>query len=342
LGINSSRGKAMEAALEYAQWVFNHHKSSGCNFNNFESMPEFKKLIEYRLTSPDRTPGELALIGSKTSLIYAIDKQWLQANVSKIFPLNPATESSPKAIEWAAWNAFLVWSQPHVEFYRLFKKQFTYAIEQSIFVLPSTYSNANPIYRLGEHLMILYIRGEVPLEEKGILRRFLSESKFETRRHTIDFIGRLLDRHKTVSNDIITRCEQLWEVYWMDKGQADAQNTPSAWSFDSWFSSGKFLSGWSLDQLEKYLEVTKTPEISNQVVEELVNIADTHISRVLDILSKIIQSDKEGWHISSWQNYMYIILELAMKKDGDVCDKAQLLINLLGRYGYTNFGKLLY
>jgi len=82
----------------------------------------------------DRTPGELALIGSNINLIYSIDKHWLKANAHKIFPLDSSSESSPKAIEWAAWNAFLFGSQPHIEFYKLFKNQFTYAIEQSSFV----------------------------------------------------------------------------------------------------------------------------------------------------------------------------------------------------------------
>lgn len=340
IGINSSRGKAMEAALEYARWVFSHHKFLENNLSNFEALPEVKNLIESRLIAEDRTPGELALIGSNINLIYSIDKHWLKANAHKIFPLDSSSESSPKAIEWAAWNAFLFGSQPHIEFYKLFKNQFVYAIEQSSFVSHSKSSSYNPIYRLGEHLIILYIRGETSLEEEnGSLRNFLSDSKLETRRHTIEFVRRLLDCHETISIDVMARCERLWEMYWLDKGLEDAQKTPSTWPFEVWFSSGKFSTEWSMEQLEKYLEAAEAPEISNQTVEELANIAESDISRAINILDKIIQCDKESWRIPGWQDSIYTILKKALEAD-EKCKQAQQLINYLGRCGYMKFGSL--
>jgi len=338
IGINSLQGKTMEAAFEYARWVYNYFKKSESKID-FAEIAEVRELIESRIIAADRTPGELAIIGSNIHLLYAVDKHWLEAHADVLFPLD-SNEASPKSVGWAAWNAFLSSSRPHIEFFKLFKKQFAYAAEKAVSILPPKNSSHNPVYRLGEHLIILYMKGDVPFDEKNLsIRKFLSDSTQDTRLHTIEFVGRLLERHDEVSEDVTKRCMGLWISYWADSGEEDARTTSGFWPFSSWLSCRRFQKDWSLEQFEKYLQISEVPEISNQAMDALAEIADADIKKAVNILYTIVQSDKEGWHIPGWQDSIYSILEKALTIDSN-CNQSQHLVDYLGRSGYMKFKNL--
>ena len=340
-GINSLKGQAIEAALEYARWIFNHFKQSAGNADNGE-LAEVLGLLESHLSAENRTPGELAMIGSNIHLLYALDKTWLKEHAEALFPLN-SSGSSPNPLEWAAWNAFLLSSHPHIEFYKLFEKQFAYAAKQAPFIqAPKNGSAHNPIHRLGEHLAILYMRGELLLDDEGLsLRKFIAEAALDVRRHTIAFIGRVLEHHNEASEGVIKRCRELWELYWVDSGKNDELTRRGCWPFESWLVCKNFPKEWCLDQFERYLQAAETPEISSWAMEGLAWIADADFKKSVGILDTIVRGDKEGWHIPGWQDHIHAILETALKNDPG-CNQSQQLIDYLGRSGYMKFGTLVF
>jgi hypothetical protein len=236
--------------------------------------------------APDHRSFEaLAVIGSRLNLIYWIDKHWLVANAGRLFSLEGIAESPPMAQGWAAWNAFLVWVRPHIEFYKLFREQFAYAVEQSARVTLTEHTYEQPMYRLGEHLMILYGRGQLGLDDDGgLLRRFLSDSHPDVRRHAVGFVGRSLEGDEELPEEVIRRFQELWSIYWDSIGKQDAQEKPDAWLFGPWFSSGRFPAPWALEQLESFLEVTPTPEPEHAIAEQLAKIAQADIERAVRIL----------------------------------------------------------
>jgi len=339
-GINSLKGQAMGAVLEYARWIFNHLKQSVGKVDR-EEFAEVLKLLKLHLSAEDRTPGELAMIGSNIHLLYAIDAEWLKEHAGALFPFHINSESSPNPLEWAAWNAFLSSSYPHIAFYRLFEKQFAYAAKQAPFIqAPRNGSAHNPIHRLGEHLIILYLRGELLLDDEGLsLRKFISETALDVRRHTIEFIGRVLEHHNEVSEGVIKRCMELWELYWTDNGKDDELARCGCWSFESWLTCRKFQKAWCLEQFEKYLQASEALEISSWAMEELAWIADADFKKSVGILDTIVRGDKEGWHIPGWQDSIHAILEAALKNDPS-CTQSRQLIDYLGRSGYMKFGTL--
>jgi hypothetical protein len=339
IAINSPKGQAMEATLEYARWVFNHFKQLPNKADRAE-FTEVMRLMESLLFAEDRTPGELAMIGANIHLLYVIDKFWLEKYADAIFPLE-SNEFSPSGLEWAAWNAFLSNSHPHIEFYRLFKKQFTFAVNQAPFIQsPKKGSANNPAYRLGEHLIILYMRRELLLDDEELsLRRFLSEGTSDVRRHTIEFIGRVLQHHSEISEGVEKRCIELWELYWKDNGDKDAHKECGSWPFVSWLTCRKFPKKWCLEQFERYCQANKNPEISSWAMEELTWISDVDFKKSVNILDAIVRSDKEGWHIPGWLDSIHAILEAALKKDCN-CSQSRQLIDFLGRSGYMKFREL--
>lgn len=263
-------------------------------------------------------------------------------NAGRIFHLNGIEESPPMAHGWAAWNAFLVWVAPHIEFYRLFKEQFAYAVAQSDDVNIADQSREQPMNHLGEHLMILYGRGQLTFDDDaGLLSTFLASSNAEIRRHAVCFVGQFLDGDEKIPSEVVDRFQSLWEVYWAGAGSRDAEEKPDAWLFGMWFSSGKFPEHWALEQLEDFVEVAPTPEPDHAVVQQLARVAESDIARVVRILGRMIRADREGWRIHGWLDSARQILDTAMKAGGDARTEAERLIDYLGRRGHTGFGELL-
>jgi hypothetical protein len=346
LGINSPRGKAIETALEYARWVANHIKEFDGKQdivpNGFDAMLEVREMLEQQISPENRHIEVMSIIGSRIGLIYWIDKEWLVKNAERIFKLHGIEEEPPVAQGWAAWNAFLMWVRPHIEYYRIFRPQYSYSVEQTANVDFSEDTYEQPMFRLGEHLMILYGRGQLGLDDDGgLLRQFLKTANSIIRRHTIGFVGQSIKDDEKLPDEVIERFKTLWDLYWSEPGKDDAAEKPDAWLYGSWFSCGHFPEQWSLDNLGKFVEVAPIPEPDHAVIENLAKIAHFDIHKSLRILDVMIRGDSEGWRIRSWEESAKTILKMALKTTGYTYEKSVSLIDYLGRRGYTDYGELL-
>jgi hypothetical protein len=344
--INTSRGKALEAACEYARCVANHVKERDEKKEvvpgGFGAMPEFRQMLEWQVARENRSTESMAIMGARISLIYWIDKEWLVENVCRLFPLQDMKETPVSAEAWAAWNAFLVWGGTHIEFYRILKPHFAYAVEQLVNVEPKGNGREEPMRRLGEHLMLLYGRGDLGLDEDGgLIRQFIANASADLRRHTISFVGQTLDGDTDIPSDVIQRFMTLWEEYWSGFGKQDAKEEPNAWLFGWWFSCGQFPEQWALVKLEEFVEVAPTPEPDHAIRKRLAEIAYVDIARSVRILNRMIRGDREGWRIHSCVDEARVILGQAMQAQGEARDTAVALIDYLGRQNYMEFGQLL-
>jgi hypothetical protein len=345
-GTNSPRGKAMEAALEFARWIANDIKvidgkqevvSGGLN-----AIPEVKSMLEQQIAAESRSFEVMSIIGSQMGLLYWIDRSWLDQHADSLFNLEGIESTPQDAKGWAAWSAFLVWMRPHIEFYRIFKEQFDYAVNQAATIETIGGHDRQPMYHLGEHLVILFGRGELGLDDdQALLRRFFLKSSPKIRSHAIGFVGQSLESEEKPPKEVIDRFMHLWAVYWDKVGKQDAQMLPDAWLFGTWFGSGYFPEQWSLDQLEQFVKVSATPEPDHAVIEKLAEIAHVDIDKSVNILSRVIKGDRESWRIHGWLESANTILGLAMKGSDHAREQAEGLIDYLGRRGFTEFRPLL-
>lgn len=346
LGIKSPRGKAIHAALEYAQWVADEIKQSDGKREvipgGFEAMPEVRAMLEWQIADGNRSFEAMSVIGSLAWLLYRIDKQWLVTNAARLFRLDEIEQTPSGAHGWAAWNVFLTWTEPHIEYYTIFKSQFMYAVDQAAKVELPERGDERPMHHLGEHLMILYARGQLGLDDdESLLRRFLANSNPSIRRHAIFFIGRTLKSDKDVPPEVIERLMTLWDFYWAGPGKGDAREKPHSVLFGIWFSSGRLPDQWALDRLEDYVQVVPTPGADRRIAERLAGIAHVDIAKSVRILDRMVRGDPEGWQIEIWPDSAKEILRQAMRSPGETRERAETLINYLGRRGYTDFGQIL-
>jgi len=346
-GINSSRGKALQSAFEFARWIANHRKTIEDGreiiLGGFDLMPEVRRMLEWQLDPAHRSVEAMSVIGSRVGLIFWIDREWLDRNADALFNLE-GIDSNPPAIEgWAAWNSFLVWGQPHFEFYKIFKRQFAFAVEKAIQHSEiSDDSRSKPMHRLGEHLVLLYGRGQVDLDQDcELILRFILKSAPALRRHAIGFVGRSIRHDENLPGDVVERFQNLWELYWADSGKQDAAEAPTDWLFGQWFASKQFPKKWALSQLQQFTEIVGIPEPDHDVAEYLAELAGDHLGECVSILGEMIHGDLDGWHVDSWIESAEVILKAGLGGSDEIRGKASDLVNHLGRRGYTHLGALL-
>lgn len=89
------------------------------------------------------------------------------------------------------------------------------------------------------------------------------------------------------------------------------------------------------------MEVAPVPEPDHEVLGELARIAATDIERTIRILDRIVRADREGWRVQRWLDSARSILEIAMRAGGDGREKAERLIDYLGRRRFSDLAGLL-
>ncbi len=222
LSLNSACGTAMNAVFDYARWVANTAAEDidGKKVlkGGFDHMPEVRELLEDRL-SPDDPGGFMlrATYGWYWSLIHWIDKEWLARNAARICDLETIEKQPEKAFGWAAWNTFLMATPPHIDYYRTLQDQFSYAVDQAAHISADKRGLERPIDNLGEHLMVLYGRGQLSLDDDDrIIQRLLRDAAPFVRIHAIEFVGRRLweQEAKDISDAVEDRFMKLWDWYW--------------------------------------------------------------------------------------------------------------------------------
>jgi hypothetical protein len=299
-------------------------------------------MLEWQIAGENRTAEAFSIIGSQTGFLHWVDKEWLAYRAKSIFAIEPSDGAQADESGWAAWNAFLVWTLPHIEFYRLLNSQFAHAIKQTAEVVLPKRIYEQPLYHLGEHLMALYGRGHSEfVGEPRPAHRLLRTAIPDIRRHAMGFVGRSVAQEDDLPGAVAERFAALWDFYWQNGGRADASGDPESLLFGLWFNSGHFPEGWSLDRLAEYVDVVPLPQPGDAIVRRLAELAPKHVAKALSILVKMVHGDENSWYTRAWIEPAMQILRLALAAGGEAAGEADDLIDHLGRRGFLQFGGLL-
>jgi len=351
--INSPRGKAMTAVWAYADWLAWHlepaRKDHAKFAGTFDRMPEVRTALERQLT--DETAGFTgrAGFGMRLGLLWWLDAEWLTRHAAAIFDLRAFDVDPKRAFGWAAWNTFLFSNRPHVEFYKLLRDQFGYAVDQAIRCDKVGDSREGPFFNLGQHLMTLYGRGDLGADagaawdaDQGVVRRLVTQAHVAIRSYAIEFVGiSLKDSGGKLPDQVRDRFVGLWERYWAQVGAADASADPNSSVFGWWFCSGAFDPAWSIQQLESFVARCPKAEPDHLIVERLAETADVDPLRAARIVEMLVAGDDEGWRVGGWADDAKKALAIALKAGGNARQAAEDAIDRLGKRGRNDFGVLL-
>ena len=223
------------------------------------------------------------------------------------------------------------------------EKQFWFALECYKELQIDEIDDNHPIARFSQHIIILYGRGQLTLKENSILSVLLKSVDISIRSHAISFVGRTLEeshnRNEEVPDEVIERFKSLWHWYWYNIGSKD--DIPDSTLFSYWYTCKLFDAEWAINNLYEYSRNVNEIDYNYKIPNQLSIDSKDYPKMCIDIMEKLIHTDREGWNLSSWRGSIYVILSNAIVNSDSTKQKAEALIDVLGRKGFLEYGELL-
>ena len=345
--INTTRGEAMHAVIQYALWVHRHGEEEAQGERGgpwgFDRMPEVRDVLEEHLDpSKDSSLTIRSVYGRWFPRLLLMDREWAVAQVQKIFPSDEARWKF-----WAAaWYTYVTFCRPYDEVFEVLRAEYARAVERMGAARPQWHELADPEEKLAEHLMVLYWRGKLsPQEPDALLRRFYSKASMRVRAHALTFIGiSLRDTEGDVPPEILERIRELWS--WRLEEIRNAKDVATASeelsTFGWWFVSGKFDNVWAVTQLSLALRIAGKVQPDHLIVERLASLAPTLPQKTIECLRLLVEGDKEGWKISGWRDELRSIVGTVISgNDLRAAEAAVDLVHYLGARSYRDLRDLI-
>jgi hypothetical protein len=351
LSVNTVRGEAMHAIIDYAFWVRLHLEMSGEKKLGLSAMPEVREALEEHL-SPERDPSSAirSVYGQSLFRLAVVDLRWIRSQAHHIFPSDP----SVRELRDAAWQAYLIWSHPSASgmeqiwtpLLEILKPEYSRAIEE----MHSKPMDGLPWEKweehLGEHLMVFYAHGKLDLDPRDdFIARFFEKAPGAVRAHALAFVGRSVGSEtQAVPPQILSRFQALWESR-MKEAQESGEPMESRQeltTFGWWFVSGKFDDAWCLEQLRRTLDLVRTVVPDHLVAERLASLVSSYPLQAIRCLSGLIEGDRHGWGVLGWREHARAALQSALASlNTEAREAATNLIHVLGSRGHGEFRDLL-
>lgn len=342
LAINSVRGNAMHAVVDYALWVRRGFpegaEGEARAAKGFEEMPEVREVLERHL-DPAAEPSAAirSAYGRYLPRLIMLDRAWVLANLGRIFPEDPAFWH----LRDAAWETYIVWP-PYNDALVVLRDEYAKAIERIGTKPECAPGPGNPDEHLGDQLMVFYWRGKLALEEPdGLLARFNAKAGSGVRRDAIEFLGRSLrEVEGDVEPEVRERLVRLWERRAeAARGSGDTQELET---FGWWFASGKLDEAWAVRELLNTLRITKRIDPDFLVLERLSDLAPRMPQEAVECLRHMVEGARELWELHAWREEMEKTLRAVLRSGDAAADAAaRELVNVLAARGHLGFRDLL-
>jgi len=345
--INSIRGIALHAVVQYAWWVrrLAEEEASSDATLDFSIMPEVRAVLERHLDpNADTSLAVRSVYGQHLTNLVAFDAPWVGQHLTELFP----READQQTLRAVTWYTYIVFCEPYNNVQRLLREEYVAAIERldTIEIDQGTSILENPHYRLGEHVIRFYWSGLVSLgAPESLLTRFFAKAPDYLRGQVLAFIGRAFyHTGEAVPPEIVERCQRLWE--WR---LSEAQAAPSITAYEQelaafgwWFRAECCPTEWGMQQLEAALVLAGHVDLSYAVVERLAKLVAQNPAQVIRCLEQLIKGETMMWTTSTWEKAVRPILTYALQQEGDETRrKAKAIISTLALQGMTEFLALL-
>jgi hypothetical protein len=336
LALNTTRPRAMAAAIAYAVWAFRRLHTSDADRDAaaghfFAEAPEVPELLNAHLDPErDTSLSVRSVYGQHFANLFALDHEWAQASAASVFP------EEDTGLREAAWGAFVIYNGPYNNLLPVLREQYVRSAE----LAGSTadrfrWMNGDPRVKVGEHAAMFYLRGVIELDDE-LLETFWRAAPPETKASVVDAMGRTARDAPDLADTIAGRLVAIWEQL------IDADEPRVRAAFAWWLAARKLPADWRLRQLEGLLDDGVRPEPAFLVTEELAQLALAEPLRTVQALRQLLEMEREGWAIGAWRDDIVLILRTALdSSDEEARRRAEETIHWLGALGHRDFGMLL-
>jgi|GEM_PF-5472444 len=321
LAINSAKGEALGAAIEYGlwQWEVNNEQTSSELFHFLDQVvnENFDDLLIPR-----------AVLGRYYPWLHLLSPSWAGSNVDSVFPETELDCFS------ASWLSYINHCDPYNEMLSLLRNKYKFALVRYEDIITERGYYAD---RLASHIVTYYLRSEIPIDDE-LIELLLSK---RTNKHVFTFIGRCLDG-KDVSDNILSRSVALWEKYLnrfnSNNVELSDEDKESLSGFTYCAENLQLDTNWKLSNLHRIFEMGVQAKDGIGVIRCMQSSSVTHISETLSLLKTCIVNNSIHHVYLMHQNELREILtkgknsgiKTAIKLTNDI-------VNLLGERGYRGF-----
>jgi hypothetical protein len=332
--INTVRGEAMHAVIQYALWVYRARADRDDeSHGTFRYMPEVKDVLEFHLIETnDPSAAIRAVYGQYLPWLILLDRDWVVSTLGRILPVG---EENTRLRE-AAWTTYLQMCRAYDNVFEVLKTEYSRAVES---LSDRKDVEAERGVNLGKHLIVLVARGLVsPVDPADLSYRFFNGANDVDAAHALREVGQSLRSADEVVPEIIKRLQAMWQMLF-ELGKKD-QHIETLKSFGWWFASGKFDTSWSVEMLLLVIDLCGEIDADFAIAERLAAAALEQPVAALDGLRALIRASRPGWSLLGWKDSAKTVLKAALGAV-ETRDTARATINELGAMGNIEFRELL-
>lgn len=326
LAINSVRGEAMHALLQYALWCARHLRPDDARLAAgpiLDELPEVYRILEEKLDpSSEPSLSVRSVYGRFFPWLALLSRPWAQAAVGRIFPPGEAQCD----LRLAAWESYLTFCNFYYPVYTLLEGEYRRAVTELSDTSKKPDKRVDPHRRLTEHIGVLYLLGHSPIgREDSLLQEFFSRATPFLRAELISFIGRWMEKWtERPSDEIIERLMHLWELrleVLRDAPPGERQEELA--EFGWWFIWDVLPTDWLVKSLLLTVKLTEGHiEGEFKLLPKLATIGEQLPYECVAILSAMIDSVSSALDLYQIRRYAKPILEFALRGGKDAQTEA--------------------
>lgn len=345
LSINTVRGEAMHAVIQYALWVRAYELDGDLDkprTGGFEDATEAREVLDRHLTvENDSSLAIRSVYGQWIPQLFLIDVTWTEDRIDQVFP----SETEFEDYRMAAWGGYIFSNPAYDDVFELLRNAYETAVNQ----LPEGGATGvrKAKERLAEHLMSMYLRGKEPLEG-DLISRFFDRADDDLRAYAIRWIGRQIKEFGVDGEQnpgISQRLHDLWDYRLSEAEQRDDQHdfVEEVGAFGWWFISGEFEEEYALRQTVRALEEIGVLKPEFEVIDTLSELSKRHSALALECLNLLVRADEGTKRIYGYKDEetRTILTQGLENDDEELQEKTRILVDYLGAQGFFQFRDLL-
>ena len=305
LSINSNRGTAMHAVVEYALWCHRELEASGHDTQaGFELIPEVRAVLRAHL-QPQQDPS-LAIrtvYGRWLPWLVLLDDRWVVENASQIFP----RETELSAFGDAAWDTYIRWCSPYDSVFRAIRAEYEAAVERMPTRQDTSADDERPDQHLGEHLVVLWWHSKAP---RSLLDRWFELADDGLAAGAMNYVGSVLnDTEGDIDPEVLARIGELWDRRIQQISEQPDAHRLECQAFALTFASGRLDDDWSLAGLETMLGWSPPGWHSWHAVERLAEISPAQPAAAARLALKMLNDTPDSWDYMHWREPIKSLLQ---------------------------------
>lgn len=329
LAINTVRGEAMHALIEYGLWVA---RSKDIKQLSFQDIPEMREVLDKHLI-PEYEPSQAirSVYGQYFPWLVLLDSDWALDAKSRVF------SDDENGLGNAAWEAYLLFCQPYDDTFKIISDVYMRQTKQ-LAEVENNGDRDRAIENFAAHLMTFYWRSKIELND-DLIQSFYQNAPSHLRNYAVEFIGRSLKNTSGVLDENIE--QRLINFYeWRQAEAKRAGDYEELQGFCWWIYAEILDKKWALEKFHDLLKSEKQIDDLDFAIRNLDQYLETDPVKVLECLNILVDKIDNKRPYFTWKEEAKKILEKTITERA-LEEQSANLIHKFGSKGYMDFRQLL-